>query len=219
MKTEWILENYGEKLAAFVQKTGDIFSGEEVLAHRQFFEVPSDKTGNLAQADGVVIAKYAFLPKDAMASGSVCSDSTPGTYIGIMENGKQVTIADSELTQDFQGRLRGVCNTGDDFVVPQPKDCVDPPENGFAKFVQVEQKETTTFRIHRWEVMRVRHWPERRTLRNRYNNDRGRIYPNERVRTFPRNLRACWLTGSRSTLKNLTLRRRLVKSLLLRCKP
>jgi hypothetical protein len=87
------------------------------------------------------------------------------------------------LTQDFQGRLRDACNTGDDCVVLQPKDCVDPPDNGIAKFVQVEPKETT-FRIHRWEVMRVRHWPEGRTLRNRYNDNGGRIYPNERV-TFP----------------------------------
>ena len=79
--------------------------------------------------------------------------------------------------------MRGACNTGHDFVDPQNNDCVDPPKNGPVECVQVEQKETT-FRIHRWEVMRVKHWSERRTLRNRYNDDGGRIHPNERV-TFP----------------------------------
>jgi hypothetical protein len=79
VSTKWVFKNYGEKLATFVQKIGGILSGEEGIALRKFFEVPSDKTGNLLKTDGVVISKYAFRPKDAVAFGSVCSDTTPGT--------------------------------------------------------------------------------------------------------------------------------------------
>ena len=176
VSTEWVFKNYGEKLAACVQKIGGILSGEEGIAPPKFFEVPSDKTGNLLKTDGVVITKYAFCPKDAMAFGSVCSDTTPGTYIGIMENGKQVTIADSELTKEVQRMLRDACNTGHDFVEPQNKDCVDLTKGGPAEFVKVEQMETAC-RIHRWEVMRVKHWPARTAIQKRYNDNGIRIYP------------------------------------------
>jgi len=124
----------------------------------------------------VVITKYAFCPKDAMALDSVCSDKTPDTYIGIMENGKQVTIADSELTKEVKRRLRDACNTGHDFVDPPKQYYVDPCKDGPAEFVQVEQMETTC-RIHRWEVMKeVKHWPGRTTTKKRYDNG-IRIYP------------------------------------------
>jgi hypothetical protein len=66
VSTEWVFKNYGEKLATYVQKIGGILSGEEGIAPCKFFEVPSDKTGNLLKTDGVVITKYACRPKDAM---------------------------------------------------------------------------------------------------------------------------------------------------------
>ena len=121
---------------------------------------------------------------------SVCSDTTPGTYIGIMENGKQVTIADSELTKEVQRMLRDACNTGHDFVEPQNKDCVDLTKGGPAEFVKVEQMETAC-RIHRWEVMRVKHWPARTAIQKRYNDNGIRIYP-DGAATYSENV------GSRS---------------------
>jgi hypothetical protein len=109
-----------------------------------------------------------------------------------MENGKKITIADSELTKEFKLMWRNACNTGHDFVDPQNKDCVDPPKDGPAGFVQVEQMETTC-RIHRWEVTKVKHWLVEEQQSKRGIMTMGFEFTQMVQQPTQRNLQACWL--------------------------